>query len=113
MLIQRTFQFLLMLAVASLVLNDVVRLSYPEIFQQNLLQQNASEGEEEKQDDNNPTNTLFEEEVKHKATKDRFEPSLLVTESDLDTATAHLISDDNVRHLAFMPIFSPPPNLRG
>lgn len=106
MLISRICKFVFTLAVASLALNDVVRLACPEMFQQVYVFQ-----ADEEQDDNNPTSTLFEEEVKHKAMKDRLEMSLPVLDMELDAASAHLIADDEVRHLAFLPIFSPPPNL--
>lgn len=104
----RALKFLLALAVASLPLNDVARLCFPDIFQM-VLVQNLTE--EEKQDENNPTNTLFEEEVKHKATKERLDSLLLGLIYELDPAISHRITDDEVRHLAFLPIFSPPPNL--
>ncbi len=105
----RALRFLLALAVFSLVLNDVARLAFPDVFQTVLAQQ-RSQDEEERKDGNNPTNTLFEEEVKHKATKEYPDYAALEAPNELDAAVAHLITDDDVRHLAFLPIFSPPPN---
>lgn len=103
----RALKFLLAFAVASLVLNDVARLVFPDFFQAALTQRTATG---EKQKDNNPTNTLFEEEVKHKESKERPECVFFDFADELNSAVAHLITDDDVRHLAFMPIFSPPPN---
>ncbi|MEO6760627.1 MAG: hypothetical protein ABIO24_14305 [Saprospiraceae bacterium] len=98
------FRLLLVFAVSSLVLNDVARLVSPELRQ--MLAQAA-----EKQADNNPTSTLFEEEVKHKSCETQIVLApLLDCASDLDAAITHRITDDDVRHLAFLAIFSPPPN---
>ncbi len=105
----RAFIFLFAIAVSSLVLNDVARLVFPHVFQTLLTQRTATD--EEKKDDNNPTSTLFEEEVKHKTTKERLEFPAIDVLKELDSAIVHLITDDDVRHLAFLPIFSPPPNL--
>lgn len=105
----RALTFLFAIAVSSLVLNDVARLVFPHVFQTTQTQRTATD--EEKKDDNNPTSTLFEEEVKHKATKERLEFPVSALLEELDPAVVHLITDDNVRHLAFLPIFSPPPNL--
>ncbi|MBL7804519.1 MAG: hypothetical protein JNL02_12335 [Saprospiraceae bacterium] len=106
MLKSRVLNCLLVLAVSSLVLNDVARLSFPEVFQV-VMQQNNQDNDGE---DNNPTNTIFEEEVKHKEMRERIETCAIVFEGEVDVRTAHLIFDDEVRHLAFLPIFSPPPN---
>lgn len=94
-------------AAASLVVNDVARLLFPGI-QQALIEQIC---DEKTQDDNNPISgfSFFEEEVKH-THKDRFY-HLPIVESELEKAVAHLIKDDDVRHLAYIPIFSPPPNV--
>ena len=106
MFLNRALHILLVLAVSSLVLNDVARLSFPEVFQTVFLQRFNTADE----DNSNPTNTIFEEEVKHKEMKERIEHTIVWVEPELDATAAHLISDDNVRHLAFMPIFTPPPD---
>lgn len=101
-----SLRILMFVAASCLVVNDVARLLFPGV-QQVLIEQIC---DEKAQDDNNPINgfSFFEEEVKH-TDKDRFH-YLPVTESELETAAAHLIKDDDVRHLAYIPIFSPPPN---
>lgn len=94
-------------AASCLVANDVARLLFPSI-QQNLVAQIC---DEERQDENNPVSafSFFEEEVKHHDGKHN--SHWLLPDDSLDAAAAHLIKDDNVRHLAYIPIFSPPPNL--
>lgn len=91
-----------------LVANDLVRVIFPSV-QQVIIAQIC--GENEQDDNNNATNafSFFEEEVKHSG-KDRFY-TLPLIESELEASVAHLIRDDDVRHLAYIPIFSPPPNL--
>ncbi len=106
MFLNRALRILLVLAVSSLVLNDVARLSFPEIFQAVFVQRLNTLDE----DNSNPTNTIFEEEVKHKELKERIEHTMVWVEPELDATVAHLISDDDVRHLAFLPIFTPPPD---
>ena len=103
----RTLRILMFAAGSCLVINDVARLLFPGV-QQVLIAQIC---DEKGQDDNNTINafSFFEEEVKHSG-KDRFYP-LPLPESELEAAVAHLIRDDDVRHLAYIPIFSPPPNL--
>jgi len=98
-------RLLLVLAVSSLVLNDVARLVFPQV--QQVLLQNA---EEQKQDGNNPVSSLFEEEVKHKSFQEQIEFSPLVNIVDLDISITHRITDENVRHLAYLAIFTPPPD---
>ncbi|HNE29331.1 MAG TPA: hypothetical protein PKL15_13715 [Saprospiraceae bacterium] len=109
MLKSRVLNCLLIFAVASLVLNDVARLSFPEVFQIAFVR-TVNTQEDDENSNNNPTNTIFEEEVKHKDARERIETALLPLQEELDVQSAHLISDDEVRHLAFLPIFSPPPN---
>lgn len=94
-------------AVACLVLNDAVRLICPAVQQSSSLTSGASEQEE----DNNPVNSisLLEEEVKHHNTTERLQ-FMPVGDTGLDLFTEHLIKDDEVRHLAFIPIFTPPPD---
>lgn len=94
-------------AASCLVANDVARLLFPSI-QQGVVQQIC----DDKQDDNNPTSafSFFEEEVKHTSGKERIH-HLAPPDGELETAAEHLIQDDKVRHLAYVPIFSPPPNL--
>jgi hypothetical protein len=100
------FRVLTLVAGFSLVVNDVARLLFP-CIQQALIAQICDEKE---QDDNNTINafSFFEEEVKHSG-KDRFY-TLRIVEAELEVAAAHLIRDDDVRHLAYIPIFSPPPD---
>ena len=109
MLKSHVLNFLLIFAVASLVLNDVARLSFPEVFQVAFARASNTQDDDDNSN-NNPTNTIFEEEVKHKDAKERIETALLLVLEELHVQSPHLISDDDVRHLAFLPIFSPPPN---
>jgi hypothetical protein len=106
--LDRVIKLLLALAVAALVVNDVARLVFPALQQvvvQSIL-------EDAGKDENNPTtSTLFEEEVKHKDLRERLESLLPIPTPGLDAAITHLIKDDEVRHLAFIAIFSPPPDL--
>ncbi len=105
----RTLKFLLTFAVFSLVLNDVARMAFPRVFQSVLAQRIPTDGE--KQDDSNPTTTLFEEEAKHKTIKEQFEYPSFAPLEEMNVAIVHLITDDVVRHLAFLPVFSPPPDV--
>lgn len=102
----RTLRVLMFVAGSCLVANDVARLVFPSI-QQALIAQVC---EKKEQDDNNSISafSFFEEEVKHSG-KERFYP-LSLPENELEVAVAHLVKDDDVRHLAYIPIFSPPPN---
>ncbi len=105
--LSRTIRVLMFVAASCLVVNDVARLLFPSI-QQVLVQQIF----DDTQDDNNPTSafSFFEEEVKHTSGKERIY-HLILPGGELETAAEHLIKDDKVRHLAYVPIFSPPPNL--
>lgn len=104
----RTIKILLTLGVAMLVLNDVARLVFPAL--QNSPLTYSAGSEEEKKNDNNPTTTLFEEEVKHKDIRECACPLPPVNVVQVDAAIAHLIKDDEVRHLAYLAIFTPPPD---
>ena len=95
-----------MLAISSLVLNDVARLVFPQV--QQVLMKVA---DEEKKDGNNPSSTLFEEEVKHKTCEEPIHFTALIGVFDLDVSITHRITDDDVRHLACLAIFTPPPDL--
>lgn len=66
----------------------------------------------EHEEDNNPVNTfsLLEEEVKHHYHPERLLEGGMPEDTGIGAAASHLIKDDEVRHLAFIPIFSPPPN---
>ena len=99
---------LMFVAGSCLVANDVVRVLFPGV-QQVFIAQICDQNEQD--DNNNSINafSFFEEEVKHSG-KDRFYPLPLV-EGELEVAVAHLVRDDDVRHLAYIPIFSPPPDL--
>lgn len=98
-------RILMFVAGSCLVANDVARVLFPGI-QQALIAQICDDKDK---DDNNTVSafSFFEEEVKHSG-KDRY--FLPLEAGELETAAAHLIQDDNVRHLAYIPIFSPPPN---
>lgn len=107
--IQRTFRTLLFIAASMLVLNDVARLACSFIPGSFItISIDAAEQEEE----NNPVNpfSIFEEEVKH---KECFPTCCfhLTNDSGLEVSVAHIIKNDEVRHLAYLAIFSPPPNL--
>lgn len=95
-------------AAACLVVNDVARLVFP-FAQQTLVMQDSGD---EEQDDNSSQNaySFFEEEVKSTSHKERLQQWFSVS-CEVEASVAHLIKDDKVRHLAFIPIFSPPPNL--
>ncbi len=92
-----------------LVLNDVARLVFsfvPGSFLTISVDDSAQEEE------NNPINpfSVFEEEVKHK----EFYPTFyfhLSNDGGIETSVAHIIKNDEVRRLAYLAIFSPPPNL--
>lgn len=99
---------MLFCAVATLVVNDVVRLCFPSI-QQNAVSNLFSN--EESQDEN-PVNpfSLLEEEVKHHYEKLRVHSfELNCTVEAEDEATLHIF-DEELQLFAFIPIFSPPPN---
>ncbi|MBV6439268.1 MAG: hypothetical protein DYG98_24175 [Haliscomenobacteraceae bacterium CHB4] len=102
----RTLRVLTFVAGSCLVINDVARLVFPCVQQALIAQVCGDKG----QDDNNNISafSFFEEEVKHSG-KERFYP-LPLPENELEVAVAHLIEDDDIRHLAYIPIFSPPPN---
>lgn len=103
----RTLRILVFVAGSCLVANDVARLLFPGI-QQALIVQVVDDNEQE---DSNPVSafSFFEEEVKH-SDNERFQ-YLILPEGELEAAVAHLITDDDVRHLAYIAIFSPPPDL--
>ncbi len=105
-MLSRALRVLMFVSASSLVANDVARLMFP-FIQQSLV---AQVNDEERQDENNPTSafSFFEEEVKHHGSEQ--DARVMLPEEELDAATSHLIKDDDVRHLAFIPIFSPPPN---
>ncbi len=107
--IQHALRALLFISASMLVLNDVVRLVFSFIPGSFLtIQIDLSEQEEE----NNPVNpfSIFEEEVKHKECYPTFLFQIL-DGTGLEVSIAHIIKDDEVRHLAYLAIFSPPPDL--
>jgi hypothetical protein len=106
--IQRTLRVLLFVAASCLVLNDCVRLVFS--FDQAYVA--AQLRNYNQQEENNPVNafSIFEEEVKHKDVSSAFSFVLIFSE-EIETFVGHLIKDDEVRHLAYLAIFSPPPNL--
>ncbi len=95
-------RFLLVIAVSSLVLNDVARVVFPQI--QQIVMQSAQA------DKDGNYGAFTEEEVKHKNCAEEFLFALLAYLPELDAAIAHRITDDDVRHLAFLAVFSPPPD---
>ena len=99
---------LLFFAVACLALNDAVRLFCPAVQQITM----KSPADTDQNGDNNPVNSfsILEEEVKHHYHPERLLVVPPDTGSGFDPATEHLIKDDEVRHLAYIPIFSPPPD---
>lgn len=102
----RFFRVFLFIAGFCLVLNDVARVAMP-CVRQILIDQINDISE---QDDNNSLNSFsfFEEEVKHQGKERPF--FLAPLESELEVSASHLIQDDDVRHLAYIPIYTPPPD---
>jgi hypothetical protein len=105
---QRMLRTLLFVAASCLVLNDCVRLAFS--FDQAYVA--AQLRNYNQQEENNPVNafSIFEEEVKHKDVSSVF-TFMFVFSEEIEVFVGHLIKDDEVRHLAFLAIFSPPPNL--
>ena len=105
--LRHCFRTLLFFAAACLVLNDGVRLLCPQIQSMTVAAPAA-----EQEEDNNPVSTfsLLEEEVKHHYHPERLLEGIIPEDTGIGAAADHLIKDDEVRHLAFIPIFSPPPN---
>jgi hypothetical protein len=105
---QRVFRVLLFVAATCLVVNDCIRLVFS--FDQRYLSSQLQDYSE--QEENNESNafSFLEEEAKHKdfVPFPRFE---MVAEEGLEVFVTHLIADDQVRHLAYLPIFSPPPDM--
>jgi len=107
--IHRGLRAFLFIAASMLVVNDVARL----VFSFNtdsfltIKIDPCEHGEE-----NSPVNpfSIFEEEVKH---KNCFPTFSFQTSDDvaLGCSVAHIIKDDEIRHLAYLAIFSPPPDL--
>ena len=104
--IQRLLRMLLFVAASCLVANDLARLVMS--FDQQAFASQAAGTEEE----SNPIGaaSLFEEEVKHKEVSP-LAALEIVAEEGLEASVAHLIKDDEVRHLAYLAVFSPPPDL--
>ena len=66
---------------------------------------------QEQQEKNETTAfSLLEEEVKHKDITPAGSIEI-IPDTGIEVFIAHLIEDDEVKHLAYMAIFSPPPNL--
>ncbi len=106
-LLTNTFRLVLFLAASCLVLNDVVRLVFP--FPQQTTFLASTEQNQEEENAPIPIPNFLEEEVKHHEPHHWFE-SLFFTDDDAKLATGHLIQDDDISVLAFITIFSPPPN---
>ena len=102
--IHTSLKALILVAVGMLMLNDCVRLVFS--FQDQIV----STAETSEESNNVGSMSLLEEELKHKD----LTPRICIELSDdasLNSAVAHLIKDDEVRHLAYLAIFSPPPDL--
>jgi len=97
----------LFLAASCLVLNDMVRLAFPWIQQMTL----SSNDQEQQEEENAPISApnLLEEEVKHHEPHHYLE-SFSFHDDDAGQSKGHLIQDDDISVLAFITIFSPPPN---
>jgi len=106
-LLRNTFRLVLFLAASCLVLNDVVRLVFP--FPQQTAFLASTEQEQEEENTPIPVPNFLEEEVKHHEPHHLFE-SLFFTDDDAKQAKGHVIQDDDISVLAFITIFSPPPN---
>lgn len=106
-MIQTSLRALLFVAVGCLVLNDMVRLVCPAVQQIICLPNDDAEQEEESIPFS--TSNLLEEEVKHHETNLFPQPALWV-EEDASRRKTYLIQDDDIPVLAFIAIFSPPPN---
>ena len=105
--LRNTFRLVLFLAASCLVLNDVVRLAFPFPQQTDFLA--STEQEQEEENAPMPAPNLLEEEVKHHEPHHWID-SLFFTDDDDKQAKGHLIQDDDISVLAFISIFSPPPN---
>ncbi len=105
---QKGLRVLLFLAVGCLVLNDVARLVCPSM-QQAFLLYTGNQDPAEEETTPVPASNLLEEEAKHHHPHHLLEP-ISVPEDEADTAKSHLIQDDDISVLAFITIFSPPPN---
>jgi len=107
--IHRGLRAFLFIAASMLVVNDFARLVFsfiPDSFL--IIKIDPSEQEEE----NKPINpfSIFEEEVKHKNCFPTFSFQIL-DDAVLGYAVAHIIKDDEIRYLAYLAVFSPPPDL--
>lgn len=69
----------------------------------------ATEQGQEEENAPIPVPNFLEEEVKHHEPHHLFD-SLFFTDDDAKQAKGHLIQDDDISVLAFITIFSPPPN---
>jgi hypothetical protein len=105
---QPFFRFILLVTAICLLANDLVRVVCILDTQQYALQ--TCDAPQQDSNDFGIFSLLDEEDAKHHHAT----PSIsviLFPVNTMETSVAHLISDDNVRHLAYMPIFSPPPDL--
>lgn len=106
--IQRVLRVILFIAASCLVVNDCARLVFS-FNEQYLASQIRNLYEQDQKNEVNAF-SFFEEEVKHKELSPG--PAIIIAEDEgIETYVGHLIEDDEVRHLAYIPIFSPPPNL--
>ena len=105
---QPYFRFILLVTAICFLANDLVRVVCIFDTQQYALQ--SCDGPQQDGNELGIFSLLDEEDAKHHQTT----PIILVVlfpVNTMETSVAHLISDDNVRHLAFMLIFTPPPDL--
>lgn len=107
LMIWTNLRVLLFIAVGCLVLNDVARLVCPALQQAVYLLNDDAEQDEE----NVPfsTSNLLEEEVKHHETN-LFPQVSLWAEEDSARRKSYRIQDDDLPVLAFIAVFSPPPD---
>lgn len=96
------------MASTMLLLNDCARLVFA--FQPSFLISNDYHQAQGEESDPFSLYSIIEEESKVKEIN-TYNPFRLTAESGLETSVAHLIEDEEVRHLAHLDIFSPPPDL--
>ncbi|MBK9336321.1 MAG: hypothetical protein IPM98_06935 [Lewinellaceae bacterium] len=107
-IIQKRLRVLLFLAVGCLVLNDVARLVCPDLFQPVCFLLAGDQGQEE-ENTPAPASNLLEEEAKHHQ-HHQLPEALVLPDDESSYLKTHRIQDDDILVLAFITIFSPPPN---
>lgn len=89
------------------MLADAVRLSLPDFSRANDLVAIPFDWQEKAADD---CFSWLEKEIKFHQGQEQYQLIAIQPISEEQPGQGHLISDDTIRHLAFLPIFSPPPN---